>query len=467
MREIAIPLGDEIRSAHLELSEHSLDLLERARREPALVQREHFAALDRPSGFVSYPLQSWPAFVRADVVRELQTANEAICRLIKRIPERIFGLDPSRLAEFYRLDPTYTALLSNLLRDSLYTEALVARGDFVRTARGFVCLEMNMSGNLGGWRAPLWERLYLEVPQVARFVEERSITYRHQHTVHDLFSHVLGRARARGNVNGELNVAFLVAPENRSHREVERYGGEELRRCLAAEGIERGEAVVCRASDLRLGGCELFLGPRRVHAIFEQEEQPPDRNVFRALMAGTVDVYNGPAAALLADKRNLALLSELVEGDLLEPAEKSLVATHVPWTRCVAPGSVTWRGGEIDMRALLERERTRLVLKPAGSAQGAGVTVGVGVTAGQWRQAMEEAIAERGGPWVVQERAESLPYVFQEGAEGCSVHDVVWGAFVFGETPSGGFLRMMPRGGSGVINAARGATEGVILEVDR
>lgn len=49
---------------------------------------------------------------------------------------------------------------------------------------------------------------------------------------------------------------------------------------------------------------------------------------------------------------------------------------------------------------------------------------------------------------------------------GAGPHDVVWGTFCFGDRYGGGFLRMMPRGeGDGIINAARGATEGFLFEI--
>ena len=44
-------------------------------------------------------------------------------------------------------------------------------------------------------------------------------------------------------------------------------------------------------------------------------------------------------------------------------------------------------------------------------------------------------------------------------------HDVIWGLFVFGDHYGGGFTRLIPRGVTGVINAARGALEGVLFEV--
>lgn len=468
MQGTSITPSEGALAAHRALSERGVELLERVAADPAWLRRSSFAALDRPSGYVSYPLQSWPTFVSSARLRELESANAAVCRLVVRVPERVFGLDPARLAAFYGLDATYAALLVNLLRDPLYMDALVARGDFVQTADGFRCLEMNLSGNLGGWRTPLWERFYTEVPLIADYLEERGIRHRENDTVRALFGHVVERARRRGNFEGELNVAFRVAADNRSHPDVERYAREELSRRLGEEGIARGTLEVCQVSDLRLEGAALHLGARRVHALFEQDEGLPDRNVFRALLAGTVDVYNGPAAAILGDKRNLALLSELAGRGELEAGEREVVASHVPWTRTVRAGeAVELEGRERAIEELLRGERGRLVLKPATAAQGEGVTVGRAVSDERWREASTAALDEAGGPWIVQELASSVPYLYQCGAEGCAEHDMVWGLFVFGETPAGGFLRMMPQGGQGVINAARGASEGVLFEVDR
>lgn len=463
----AEPLAEEVRAAHATLSEHGLALVERALRDPSLRRRKTFAALDEPSGFVKYPLQSWPVFVKAERMREIEHANATLCRLVRSLPERVFGLDPGRLARFYGVDETFSSLVVSLLRDPAYLEAVVARGDFVLTVDGFRCLEMNMTGNLGGWRVPLWERLYREVPALTRFVTEEGIEYRCANVVHEIFRHVIRRARARGNLEDALNVAFLVAPENRSQAVVEDYAGRELRHCLAEVGIERGEVKVCKAGDLGLDGMNLAAGGRRIHAVFEQDERPPDQNVFRALVAGTVDAYNGPAALMLADKRNIALLSMLRNDRRVPKEDRRVIAEYVPWTRVVRPGPVVFEGVEIDLEELLRSERGRMVLKPAGSAHGTGVAVGRAATPEAWDRAIADALARQGGVWVAQEHAESLPFLFQRGAEGVGRHDLVWGLFVFGDTPAGGFLRMMPQGGEGVVNAARGASEGVVLEVDR
>jgi hypothetical protein len=83
---------------------------------------------------------------------------------------------------------------------------------------------------------------------------------------------------------------------------------------------------------------------------------------------------------------------------------------------------------------------------------------------GAWARLVEEAVAK--GGWLAQERADSRPYIYQVGEQGYGVHNLVWGTFCFGEIFGGGFLRMIPQGiGDGVINSARGATEGLLFEV--
>jgi hypothetical protein len=65
----------------------------------------------------------------------------------------------------------------------------------------------------------------------------------------------------------------------------------------------------------------------------------------------------------------------------------------------------------------------------------------------------------------VQEIAESLPYLYQSGDYGCSIHDMVWGPFVFGERYGGVVLRMQPAAAGGPVNLNLSASEGIVLEV--
>jgi hypothetical protein len=103
------------------------------------------------------------------------------------------------------------------------------------------------------------------------------------------------------------------------------------------------------------------------------------------------------------------------------------------------------------------------VLKKAGGHGGSGVVLGRFAAPERWREALATALRE--GDWVVQETLESLPYLYQSGDYGCSIHDVIWGPFVFGNRYGGVVLRMQPAAAGGPVNLTLHATEGIVLEV--
>ena len=79
--------------------------------------------------------------------------------------------------------------------------------------------------------------------------------------------------------------------------------------------------------------------------------------------------------------------------------------------------------------------------------------------------ALDAAASERRD--TVQERVESRPYFYppQPGAAPVPT-TVVWGLFCTGSRYAGGFLRMLPQGvGDDIVNSARGACDGAILEI--
>jgi hypothetical protein len=92
------------------------------------------------------------------------------------------------------------------------------------------------------------------------------------------------------------------------------------------------------------------------------------------------------------------------------------------------------------------------------------VVIGRLSSTNDWDAALAGALAA--GDWIAQEHVESRPFLFQSGEQGCCPHDVVWGPFVFGAGYAGVILKVQPKPLGGVVNLWRGATEGVVFEVD-
>jgi hypothetical protein len=337
----------------------------------------------------------------------------------------------------------------------------------MRTADGFKLLEVNTSSRLGGWQARLFVDAILGKPWMRRFFHETGTEAAYTNPLRSLLAFMAGRALDAGlDQDGEVNLAFLVGSPAAlpGLMGLAGYFREEYTRLIAETGRPRRgtltfsfyDAVQEARDGLRLDG-------HRVHAVFEFEEGLIKVPLLRAFKAGLVHLYNGPAAPILGDKRNVALLSEHEESDLFDAEERRTIQTYVPWTRIVRPGSVRFRGEVSPLRDVLIAHRESMVLKQAVSLGGEGVRMGFETSPEAWEPLVDQVLQE--GSWVAQERLRSLPHWYQQGDSGYGPCDVIWGLFCFGDRYSGAFTRVLPYGRRGVINSAQGAQEGLVLTV--
>ena len=433
--------------------------LEYVTRDPERTRRlDHLAA-----GEFFAPLQSWPTFVAGEKLAEIRHATVELTRLVKSLPERIFGNDPRRIASYYGF--RNEALIAILLEPPSGLDGVLVRNDYIDTAEGFKCLEVN-SGHIGGWQLRFFEQRVRTHPVIAQFLAEEGVCPYHRDPVEtmlqSIIAHDLGKPATAGGV---LNIAITMNARAAAHLEAQ--VRRVYRHALDASGMGlTGEVVICRYADLSARQNQIwYLDRRPIHAlVLMNSDAPPPEAVFRSFKAGRLSLYNGPINMLLNEKRVLALLSEHADSTVFTAEEREVLRRYLPWTRAVGPGAATWRGATAPLPELLLAHRESLVLKPSRGSQGEGVTCGHLTPPDTWARLVAEAVAQ--GGWLAQERVSSRSYVYQCGDQGYGIHDVVWGTFCFGESYGGGFLRMMPRGtGNGVINAARGAAEGILFEV--
>jgi amino acid adenylation domain-containing protein len=433
------------------------------------LSRATFANLDHHGVGSPYPLQPWPALVDRARVAEMERVSTGLARLIKSLPQRLFGDDPESLQRFYGLPSR--DLASRMVQPPDGRAEAIGRGDFLESADGLQCLEFNLMSALGGWEAPLWAEAYRQVPLFDRFLSDHRLAVRCRDTVALLLAHAVAQARALGEADGEINTA-LVTPEHTAGahgHHLEAWLAPRYAAALAPWGAAGTLSIVPYGSLAERAGV-LLHGDRRLHAAVELHEEGTAAPALRAFRAGSLALFNAPVRAVLTDKRNLALLSELADAEdaRLDAAERELVARHVPWTRRLLPGTAAWHGREIPLPDLAIAAREELVLKQARAGRGAAVFLGATTPASLWRQKVEEALRQE--DWILQQRVEPLPYIHQHGEHGWAIHDVVWGLFVLGDHYGGSFLSLAPREartreGGGVINVMRGATVGVVFEV--
>jgi hypothetical protein len=465
-------LSDEVRATHRDLSQVDLEFREIAAQDPRFLDRAQFEPLNRHE-LLNFRQQPWPTFLGREKLAEFQRVSLGMYHLLRALPERVFGKDYARMSTFYGLDSAMTAEL--LFTPPTVLPTVVSRGDMIDTADGFKCIEFNFTPNLGGWESTILVDLHLSVPATSDFISSRGLPVVYTNTVQMFLDLAIADVLAKGLcTQGEINIAFIydaVLPDAQVPVDAldpcaqsgEHYMNQELARVLERRGGGlRGQVMACALDELTSRRGLVYRNGAPIHAIAEFTLQP-SAMVFRAFKAGGLSLFNGPVSVVLGDKRGLALLSEGVDSGLFSAEEQELIRRHVPWTRLVTSGPLEFEGESMAIRDLLRTRRERFVIKEARSFGGKGVHVGKATPETVWLEAVDSALQD--GRWVVQEYLESFPYLYQSGEQGCSLHDVIWGPFIFGGQYAGAILRMQPKAAGGAVNLSLAATEGVVLEV--
>lgn len=462
----------EILAAHADLSAASRLFVESIERYPEWLLPGQ-SPRDFPEDFspwslgLLYPMQAWPTLVGREKIAEIESAVAGITALVNSVPTRIFDGDPERIARYFNDRPARVALM---YEPPDLTPMMVARTDFLISPRGIQFLEVNLSSKLGGFSLRFWERFYRSRPAFVEFIAEHGLTLRYRDPLSLLYRNIAHNAVQVGlAAGGEVNMALVVA-----HHELEG-GDSNALQFLRGQFLEALEATAPGLTGTVVFGAfpesfevrrgKLFLrNGKRVHVLYEYATGWVPFEAYLLAKAGAVLVYNGPVQRFGGDKRCLSLLSEHAASGRFDERERSLIERYVPWGRDLVPGTVEYRGERHDLGKLLRRERESFVLKKGWSFEGRDVLLGAATPQEAWERTLDEAMAA--GGWLVQERVVSRPYLYQAGSHGAAPHSVVWGTFCIAGAFGGGFLRMAPQGqGDGIINSARGATEGYIFEI--
>jgi hypothetical protein len=464
----AVPIPAEILASHDDLSPLSARFLQFTTEHPEAACRLDFRASPAaPAWARTYPyeLQTWPTWVGAAKLAQLEHATLELARLVKSIPERIFGGDALRICQFYGWRDEL--LVKLLLEPPNGVAASLARCDLVDDGSGLKCLELNMSGFLGGWQHRFFEQACRSLPSVAAFLEREAAQPVHRDSWREALAFIVDHGCRQGHdLDGRFNVAVVLDREEPGWGESLAYMNDLFQDVLRASGTGcAGEIVQCfYPEDLAARGGALHRRQTPISAVIEYTTVATPRDVYRCFKSRRLEIFNGPLSSLLGDKRNLALLSQHEDSDLFSATERSFIRRHVPWSREVVDHHTTYRGDTVSLLDFAVARRDSLVLKAAVGARGIDVHLGANLTDGEWRRLLHEAAGN--GTMLLQELVVSRPYMFQYGDRGSAPHQVVWGTFCFGDRYGGGFLRMLPLDrGPEVINSARGATEGLIFEV--
>ena len=193
---------------------------------------------------------------------------------------------------------------------------------------------------------------------------------------------------------------------------------EILRDAFSAAGVP---TIVCDPRELVFANGALSAQGTRIDLVYRRVlvndilAKPLEcRALVDACAARAVCMANSFRCKLAHKKAFFAVLTDPTHESLFSTSERTVIQAHIPWTRVlddVETHKGDWRG---DLMALARAWREHLVLKPNDEYGGKGVNLGWEMTEGQWDSALESALEDPYGTWIVQERIPVRREVFPQ-----------------------------------------------------
>jgi hypothetical protein len=342
----------------------------------------------------------------SDAVR-IREAAETIAALGERVVRA--AMDSPRLVR----DLGVTAAEAPLLRiDPGYATASTAsRLDAFLLPDSIRFAEYNAESPAGPAYAQQLCELFDGLPVMARFKEGRSVVY--HRTIPALLDALIASFREWGGRASPPAIAIV------DWRNVPTWSEFEIiEEAFEAAGVP---TLVCDPVDLTYDGRVLTAAGRKIDLVYRRVllndiVARPDEcaALVNAYAARAVCVANTFRCKLAHKKAFFAVLTDPEHAALFSDAERAAIRAHVPWTRVVADLATEKKGVRGPLLEIARDDRDRLVLKPNDEYGGKGVLLGWEATPAAWDDALDAALRDPPGSWIVQERIAARREVFPQ-----------------------------------------------------
>ncbi len=432
-------------------------------------EREIPSLLDTNSDLVNYmfrdfkyPISSWPVIINDALKEDLEEACIVVPKLLQKIPSLYFDNDVQRVSDFYFNGDQTIGQFSLMCNEKALEVS--CRLDLTYTEEGFKVLEVNMGSSIGGMEfqnfAPLIKETHPNLSgENSQFISRKTQNIYIEFLINKIEQYVSTHDQEFG--------IFLVneqADEHASKKLIKDFFDGLLINELNKRE-KKGNTYVDGMSTLQFSNGELQYQGSKIHTVlildFALNNISP--NLFRALLADKVYFPDNLGTMFLRDKRNLGLLRDLATQGKFSETENAQVLKYVPWTEVVTNKEVVYKGISQNLVELLTNKRENFVIKIADGLQGQNVFIGKFCEQQQWETTIADVI--KGNMYIAQEFSESIDLLAPNTANQWTPHKLVWGAFGFGETYGGVWVRMSSnKKDGGVINSASGAVEAIVYE---
>ncbi len=338
-----------------------------------------------------------PFFLTAADEARLRRASETLAALGERVAREALTSRPL----FDQLGVTEAE--ERLIRmDPGYDRASTAsRVDAFLLPGGVHFAEYNAESPAGPGYTQRLAELFDAGPTMARFRQTRAAQYRP--TIEPLLAALLDSYREWGGRAQPPTIAIVDRAGVPTWSEF-----EILRDTFIAGGVP---TLVCEPRELELDASGLSAQGRRIDLVYRRVllndilAHPEEcATLVKAYEARSVCVANTFRCKLPHKKAFFAVLTDPVNAKLFSPLEHAVIAAHVPWTRLLADVITEKDGVEAPLLDVSRRERDTLVLKPNDEYGGKGVILGWEADPLAWDTALDDALRDGPGTWIVQER---------------------------------------------------------------
>ena len=193
---------------------------------------------------------------------------------------------------------------------------------------------------------------------------------------------------------------------------------EIIRDAFVAAGVP---TLVCDPRDLTFERGKLFAHGREIDLVYRRVllndivARPTEcAPLIAAYEKHAVCVANTFRCKLPHKKAFFAVLTDPAYGTLFSDSERAVIHAHVPWTRLVGDTETERAGRRTSLLDIARRDRDELVLKPNDEYGGKGVVLGWEASVAQWDAALQTALQDPPGSWIVQERIAVRREVFPQ-----------------------------------------------------
>jgi hypothetical protein len=348
-----------------------------------------------------------PFFLTEQDEARMRAAAETIAALGERVVRA--ALESAAVFEQLGLDEAETRLVR--IDPGYPTSSTASRLDAFLLPDSLHFAEYNAESPAGLAYTQRLCELFDALPIMARFREGRRVRF--NPTIAPMLDALVASYREWGGTAAPPTVAIVDWRNVPTWTEF-----EILRDAFVALGVP---TLVCDPRELSFDGASLAAEGRRIDLVYRRVlindivARPDDcAALVQAYEARAVCVANTLQCKLAHKKAFFAVLTDDRNTRLFSDRERAAIRAHVPWTRLLGDWETVKNGRRLSLLRVAEDERQTLVLKPNDEYGGTGVKLGWEISAADWRGALDAALKDPPGTWVIQERIAVRREVFPQ-----------------------------------------------------